>query len=203
MFVTSVTTAAAFLTNYFSNIVILRSFHFWSIHKMISFRCFGIFAAITILVNYIFVITALPAAIILLNRHRIFKDGVRVQLQNSVVSKLKDYGRIIVDGYIYKLPILVYRIHKFIILISFILIIASVYVVAVNPGIRLPENNALQVTILIVIRTNSNQIRFSSFEVIIHSSGSMRTRIDCSTSVLIDSINWMSLLSGEHNKLSK
>ncbi|KAE9550048.1 hypothetical protein FO519_006749 [Halicephalobus sp. NKZ332] len=130
MFVTSATTAAAFLTNYFSNIVILR--------------CFGIFAGITILVNYLFVVTGLPAAIILLNCHRFFKHGIHVEMQDSVFMRIKTCGRIITDWYIYKLPVFVYRIHKFIILISSFLAIISFYVVTVNPGIRLPENNALQ-----------------------------------------------------------
>ena len=55
MFVTSFTTAAAFYANYVSNIT--------------AIRCFGVYAGTAILVNYILMVTWLPAAVVLHERY--------------------------------------------------------------------------------------------------------------------------------------
>ncbi|VDL81928.1 unnamed protein product [Nippostrongylus brasiliensis] len=54
MFLTSFSTAVPFFVNIASNVVV--------------FRCFGLFAGVTILINYILVISLLPAFLILQNR---------------------------------------------------------------------------------------------------------------------------------------
>ncbi|CAB1340180.1 unnamed protein product [Coregonus sp. 'balchen'] len=55
MFVTSFTTAAAFYANYVSNIT--------------AIRCFGVYAGTAILVNYILMVTWLPAVVVLHERY--------------------------------------------------------------------------------------------------------------------------------------
>ncbi|XP_048387886.1 protein dispatched homolog 1 isoform X2 [Stegostoma tigrinum] len=65
MFVTSFTTAAAFYANYVSNIT--------------AIRCFGVYAGTAILVNYILMVTWLPAVVVLHERYLLhfFQCGER------------------------------------------------------------------------------------------------------------------------------
>lgn len=61
MFVTSLTTAAAFYTNLSSQII--------------AVKCFGLFAGTTILTNYLLVITWLPACVVLAEKRPIFSTS--------------------------------------------------------------------------------------------------------------------------------
>uniref|UniRef100_A0A914EL84 SSD domain-containing protein n=1 Tax=Acrobeloides nanus TaxID=290746 RepID=A0A914EL84_9BILA len=130
MFVTSATTAVAFLANYFSNILVLK--------------CFGIFAGITMSTNYLFVITALPASILMLEG-----KCSRCEEATSETITFFKFGRLFIDYtkelYCYKLPRVVHRFSIPITLSTLIIGILAVYAILVDPGIRLPENNPLQV----------------------------------------------------------
>ncbi|KRY70776.1 Protein dispatched -like protein 1 [Trichinella pseudospiralis] len=81
MFVTSATTAAAFFSNLLSPIVVLR--------------CFGLFAGIAILCNYVFTILWLPAVIVLLRRYNCKRDsGCKLNLASRLftVNTMREYG---------------------------------------------------------------------------------------------------------------
>ncbi|KAH7664828.1 DISP1 protein, partial [Aphelenchoides avenae] len=113
MFVTSATTSVAFMTNCVSNIVILR--------------CFGLFAGITILFNYIFVITALPAALLLLERWKYQSppappafDVLSFRCFRRMLLKLHDFQ-------IYVLPAIVYKLRYVLSLASVLLAVFGIY----------------------------------------------------------------------------
>ncbi|KRX22555.1 Protein dispatched -like protein 1 [Trichinella nelsoni] len=81
MFVTSATTAAAFFSNLLSPIVVLR--------------CFGLFAGIAILCNYMFTILWLPAVIVLLRRYNCKRDsGCKLNIASRLftVNTMSEYG---------------------------------------------------------------------------------------------------------------
>uniref|UniRef100_A0A0N5AAH0 SSD domain-containing protein n=1 Tax=Syphacia muris TaxID=451379 RepID=A0A0N5AAH0_9BILA len=133
MLVTSATTAFAFYTNINSNILVLR--------------CFGLYAGTTMILNYIFVITVLPAAIV------VFKPKMRLKNRRLFCAKLRQtccrcfsvvYNQIL-KIFIVWIPQIVRRIRFIIIPLSLGLFALCVYAVAHNPGIRLPQTNPLQV----------------------------------------------------------
>ncbi|KRY41201.1 Protein dispatched -like protein 1 [Trichinella spiralis] len=81
MFVTSATTAAAFFSNLLSPIVVLR--------------CFGLFAGIAILCNYMFTILWLPAVIVLLRRYNCKRDsGCKLNIASRLftVNTMREHG---------------------------------------------------------------------------------------------------------------
>ncbi|KRX36587.1 Protein dispatched -like protein 1 [Trichinella murrelli] len=81
MFVTSATTAAAFFSNLLSPIVVLR--------------CFGLFAGIAILCNYMFTILWLPAVIVLLRRYNCKRDsGCKLNIASRLftMNTMREYG---------------------------------------------------------------------------------------------------------------
>uniref|UniRef100_A0A7E4VIR0 SSD domain-containing protein n=1 Tax=Panagrellus redivivus TaxID=6233 RepID=A0A7E4VIR0_PANRE len=130
MFVTSATTAVAFLTNCFSSILILR--------------CFGIFAAITMLTNYIFVITALPAILIILHDREKCHTGIAPPSASTICAIPGNIIAFIRRVYVYKLPLYVYKIYPFVVAIATFCFIGATIALVWRPGIKLPENNAMQ-----------------------------------------------------------
>ncbi|TKR87257.1 hypothetical protein L596_011684 [Steinernema carpocapsae] len=135
MFVTSATTAVAFFANAASDILVLR--------------CFGIFAGATMFVNYIFVVTALPACIIFLETTakcpdlhakatrwptRQFFSRVAKQISSQTIYFFGDL-----------LPKMISKAYIPVILLFLAITARSTYSVVKTPGIRLPENNPMQI----------------------------------------------------------
>uniref|UniRef100_A0AAF5CYT8 SSD domain-containing protein n=1 Tax=Strongyloides stercoralis TaxID=6248 RepID=A0AAF5CYT8_STRER len=122
MFVTSATTAIAFFCNISSSIVVVK--------------CFGIFAGLTIMVNFFFVISTLPAAIVLINNANKNKRKSILKFVTDKLNQLKakeQFYNLLIKG-------------RFLILLSFIIIfIFTIISIIFYPGITLPRNNPLQI----------------------------------------------------------
>ncbi|XP_014345484.1 protein dispatched homolog 1 [Latimeria chalumnae] len=139
MFVTSFTTAAAFYANYVSNIT--------------AIRCFGVYAGTAILVNYLLMITWLPAVVVLHERYllNLFSCFKRPQQRiydtkscwTSLCQKLHKFlftiseaSRIFFEKV---LPCIVIK-FRYIWLFWFIaLTVGGAYIVCVNPKMKLPS----------------------------------------------------------------
>ncbi|CAH6789619.1 Disp1 [Phodopus roborovskii] len=138
MFVTSFTTAAAFYANYVSNIT--------------AIRCFGVYAGTAILVNYVLMVTWLPAVIVLHERYllNIFSCFRKSQPQaynkscwavvcqkcRRVLFAISEASRIFFEKV---LPCIVIK-FRYLWLIWFLaLTIGGAYVVCVNPKMKLPS----------------------------------------------------------------
>ncbi|KAJ7341042.1 hypothetical protein JRQ81_004712 [Phrynocephalus forsythii] len=139
MFVTSFTTAAAFYANYVSNIT--------------AIRCFGVYAGTAILVNYILMVTWLPAVVVLHERYllNIFscfrKPQARgysnkncwtalCQMFHKVVFVTSEASRIFFEKV---LPCIVIK-FRYIWLVWFLaLTVGGAYIVCVNPKMKLPS----------------------------------------------------------------
>ncbi|KAL7987383.1 hypothetical protein Chor_006302 [Crotalus horridus] len=139
MFVTSFTTAAAFYANYVSNIT--------------AIRCFGVYAGTAILVNYILMVTWLPAVVVLHERYllNIFSCFVKPQARvysnkscwtvlGQVVRKvffaISEASRIFFEKV---LPCIVIK-FRYIWLVWFLaLTVGGAYIVCVNPKMKLPS----------------------------------------------------------------
>ncbi|XP_061751014.1 protein dispatched homolog 1 isoform X2 [Nerophis ophidion] len=140
MFVTSFTTAAAFYVNYVSNIT--------------AIRCFGIYAGTAILVNYILMVTWLPAVVVLHERYlpnvlpcpkpsrqrggfciQMFLAGL-CQKANTFLFRVSEASRIFFEKV---LPCLVIKLRYLWLLWFFGLAVGGAYVVCVNPKMKLPS----------------------------------------------------------------
>ncbi|NXU48505.1 DISP1 protein, partial [Turnix velox] len=139
MFVTSFTTAAAFYANYVSNIT--------------AIRCFGVYAGTAILVNYLLMVTWLPAVVVLHERYllNVFscfkKPQQRVYSQKNcwatlcqtfqkVLFAASEASRIFFEKV---LPCIVIK-FRYVWLFWFLaLTIGGAYIVCVNPKMKLPS----------------------------------------------------------------
>lgn len=138
MFVTSFTTAAAFYANYVSNIT--------------AIRCFGVYAGTAILVNYVLMVTWLPAVIVLHERYllNIFTCFRRPQPQaydkscwtvlcqrcRKVFFAISEASRIFFEKV---LPCIVIK-FRYLWLIWFLaLTVGGAYIVCINPKMKLPS----------------------------------------------------------------
>uniref|UniRef100_A0A8D0DIK2 Protein dispatched homolog 1 n=1 Tax=Salvator merianae TaxID=96440 RepID=A0A8D0DIK2_SALMN len=139
MFVTSFTTAAAFYANYVSNIT--------------AIRCFGVYAGTAILVNYVLMVTWLPAVVVLHERYLLntlscFRKPqasvynnkscwtVLCQMFHKVVFAVSEASRIFFEKV---LPCIVIK-FRYIWLVWFLaLTVGGAYIVCVNPKMKLPS----------------------------------------------------------------
>ncbi|XP_061481106.1 protein dispatched homolog 1 isoform X3 [Rhineura floridana] len=139
MFVTSFTTAAAFYANYVSNIT--------------AIRCFGIYAGTAILVNYVLMVTWLPAVVVLHERYLLNIFSCFRKPQSSVYSNkscwtvlchmfrkvifaVSEASRIFFEKV---LPCIVIK-FRYIWLVWFLaLTVGGAYIVCVNPKMKLPS----------------------------------------------------------------
>ncbi|XP_045393022.1 protein dispatched homolog 1 isoform X1 [Lemur catta] len=139
MFVTSFTTAAAFYANYVSSIT--------------AIRCFGVYAGTAILVNYVLMVTWLPAAVVLHERYllNIFSCFRKPRQQRyrpesrwraawqrcrSALLAVSEASRIFFEKV---LPCLVIK-FRYLWLFWFLALTAGgAYVVCVNPRMKLPS----------------------------------------------------------------
>lgn len=139
MFVTSFTTAAAFYANYVSNIT--------------AIRCFGVYAGTAILVNYILMVTWLPAVVVLHERylvnlftcsrsqHHQMDGTVRFwtslcQMVNRCLLAISEASRIFFEKV---LPCVVIKLRYLWLLWFLAMTVGGVYVVCVNPKMKLPS----------------------------------------------------------------
>ncbi|XP_069559161.1 protein dispatched homolog 1 [Brachyistius frenatus] len=140
MFVTSFTTAAAFYANYVSNIT--------------AIRCFGVYAGTAILVNYILMVTWLPAVVVLHERYlpnmlpcskpphqqsgyctQMFWAGL-CQKANKCLFTVSEASRIFFEKV---LPCVVIKL-RYLWLFWFLgITVGGAYVVCVNPKMKLPS----------------------------------------------------------------
>ncbi|NXY82095.1 DISP1 protein, partial [Alcedo cyanopectus] len=139
MFVTSFTTAAAFYANYVSNIT--------------AIRCFGVYAGTAILVNYLLMVTWLPAVVVLHERYllnifscfrkphqRVYSNKtcwtVLSQVFHKTLFAVSEASRIFFEKV---LPCIVIK-FRYIWLFWFLaLTIGGAYIVCVNPKMKLPS----------------------------------------------------------------
>ncbi|CAJ0592903.1 unnamed protein product [Cylicocyclus nassatus] len=119
MFLTSFSTAVPFFVNIASNVVV--------------FRCFGLFAGVTILINYVLVVSFLPAFLILQRRFC------------ACIPSLPSIGTYFSKSFKEVLPWVVIQ-GRFVWMISLSTVVVVAVVVAVR-DLHLPEYNPLQVFI--------------------------------------------------------
>lgn len=136
MFVTSFTTAAAFYANYVSNIT--------------AIRCFGVYAGTAILVNYILMVTWLPAVVVLHERYlpNVFpcskppphqETGALAgfcQKASRCLFAFSDASRVFFEKV---LPCVVVKLRYLWLLWFLAMTVGGAYVVCVNPKMKLPS----------------------------------------------------------------
>lgn len=140
MFVTSFTTAAAFYANYVSNIT--------------AIRCFGVYAGTAILVNYILMVTWLPAVVVLHERYlpnmlpcskpphqqggcctQMFWAGL-CQKASKCMFTVSEASRIFFEKV---LPCIVIKLRYLWLFWFLAITVGGAYVVCVNPKMKLPS----------------------------------------------------------------
>ncbi|XP_012870425.1 PREDICTED: protein dispatched homolog 1 [Dipodomys ordii] len=139
MFVTSFTTAAAFYANYVSNIT--------------AIRCFGVYAGTAILVNYVLMVTWLPAVVVLHERYllNIFTCFRKPQPQvydnkscwtaacqkcHKVLFAISEASRIFFEKV---LPCIVIKFRYLWLFWFLALTVGGAYIVCINPKMKLPS----------------------------------------------------------------
>ncbi|XP_060048438.1 protein dispatched homolog 1 isoform X2 [Erinaceus europaeus] len=139
MFVTSFTTAAAFYANYVSNIT--------------AIRCFGVYAGTAILVNYVLMVTWLPAVVVLHERYLLGTFGCFLERPQQAfehkscwvaarhrcrraLCAASEASRVFFEKV---LPCLVIRFRYLWLLWFLALTLGGAYVVCVNPKMKLPS----------------------------------------------------------------
>lgn len=139
MFVTSFTTAAAFYANYVSNIT--------------AIRCFGVYAGTAILVNYLLMVTWLPAVVVLHERYllNIFTCFRKPQPQayphkscwaaacragHRALFAVSEASRIFFEKV---LPCIVIKFRYLWLFWFLALTVGGAYIVCVNPKMKLPS----------------------------------------------------------------
>ena len=106
------------------------------------------------ILNYLFVITVLPAAIVLFKKDtgRVSSALSKFSIANRLDRFRSSVSEFVARVFIVWIPDSVEAIRLFVIPLSFVLIGLSVFVIVKKPGIRLPEKNSMQV--LYIIRTS-------------------------------------------------
>uniref|UniRef100_A0A8C1KI68 Protein dispatched homolog 1 n=1 Tax=Cyprinus carpio TaxID=7962 RepID=A0A8C1KI68_CYPCA len=139
MFVTSFTTSAAFYANYVSNIT--------------AIRCFGVYAGTAILVNYILMVTWLPAVVVLHERYLVNlftcsrsqhhqTQGTMpfwtsfFQMVNKCLFSISEASRMFFEKV---LPCIVIKLRYLWLLWFLAMTVGGAYVVCVNPKMKLPS----------------------------------------------------------------
>uniref|UniRef100_A0A914WWK2 Bursicon n=1 Tax=Plectus sambesii TaxID=2011161 RepID=A0A914WWK2_9BILA len=141
MFVTSLTTAAAFYTNIIS--------------KIIAIKCFSIFAGTTMLTNYLLVITWLPSSLVLIEKYRgvmanncmpnfLSKVRHKVSLLASSMTETLTRTSSSTSNLYQLLPYTVTRM-KFVYILAFTTwTTISCFAVVHTPGLKLPRQDFFQ-----------------------------------------------------------
>ena len=134
MFVTSFTTSAAFFAN--------------AISSIISIKCFGVYAGISVLVNYILMITWLPAVVVISEK---YIDVLWEKITNGRLSsfvKIKHVWNLCLQKcssvYTVGIPWLIFKVHLLLVILLVGLGIGMTVVVFHSPGLQLPTTNQFQ-----------------------------------------------------------
>ncbi|KAM9495779.1 protein dispatched homolog 1 [Clarias gariepinus] len=135
MFVTSFTTAAAFYANYVSNIT--------------AIRCFGVYAGTAILVNYVLMVTWLPAVVVLHERYLLnifmcFRSPHQTtsffksmyQNASKCLFTLSECSRVFFEKV---LPCIVIKLRYLWLFWFLVMTGVGAYIVCVSPKIKLPS----------------------------------------------------------------
>ncbi len=143
MFVTSFTTAAAFYANYISNITALQ--------------CFAIYAGTAILINFILMITWIPAVIVIYEKWcsdclvcyspdiYTSKRGLcfyLCKIPYKIYYMISDWSRIFFEKI---LPCLIVKLRYFWILLYGCISLAGILIIFYYPSLKLPSSNEFQV----------------------------------------------------------
>lgn len=99
------------------------------------------------LINYIFVITILPAAIIIMDVNKELEESSQsVSFLGDYFSDIRDSAVNAVERlFAVYIPIIVRYIRIPLVLFALVTFGISLYALIKNPGIRLPEKNSMQV----------------------------------------------------------
>ena len=135
IFVTSFTTAAAFLTNLVSDIA--------------AIQCFGVFAALVIVVNYAIMSTIIPALVIVTERCaasfpcscRVSTFGAFCRIPNTVYSWLMARSRSVIHTAI---PAVIRRVWWFCITVGVAVGLTAVFTIFYKPALKPPTTNEFQ-----------------------------------------------------------
>lgn len=134
MFVTSFTTSTAFFAT--------------SISTIVSIKCFGVYAGTSVLVNYVLMITWLPAVVVISDKYidplweRVTKERF------SSLEKIRIVWNVCLEKlsllYTFVIPWIVSRVHIFLILSFVGLSIGMSVVVFHSPSLQLPTTSEFQ-----------------------------------------------------------
>lgn len=144
MFITNATTAAAFYANYVSDVIVMK--------------CFGVFAGTTMLINYLLIISWLPASLIILERYICTVVPQWIQRYNprfngdcccpskcSFIDTCRSQCRYAVEYFVEHILYVIIEKLKFLWLFSFaVVFVGSLVIVFYKPGVALPKRNPLQ-----------------------------------------------------------
>ena len=143
MFVTSLTTAAAFYVSYVSSITALR--------------CFAIYAGTAVLVNFILMITWIPATIVIHDKwcsvcFSCYQSDIHIRYQRigyyccrlprKIYEAFVDWARIFFEKF---LPYAVVKLRYLWLLIFLTLSVCGLLAIVYYPKLRLPSANAFKV----------------------------------------------------------
>lgn len=137
MLVSSLTTAAAFLANIISDIT--------------AIRCFSIYVGTSVLCNFLLMVTWMPATIVIYEKScnclpccdssMRGKSSALCRIPRNIHKSISNYSRIFFEKI---LPCLVIKLRYFWLLLFGTLGLASVVIVFVYPGIKLPTKEKFQ-----------------------------------------------------------
>ena len=136
IFVTSLSTASAFLANMVSEIT--------------SIRCFGLFSALCIICNFVFMITWVPAVIVLMDKINQFiwkkmNSGICCKRCQECLDKVEKFlSKVTVTVYERFFPFIMEKLWMLWIIISILLGIGGFVVVFAVPKFSLPTSEEFQ-----------------------------------------------------------
>ena len=124
IFVTSFTTSAALFANFVSSITVVR--------------CFAMFAGTAVLINFVFMLTAVPALVILMERgNSRFKGTCKVHPKLVMIAEKVEYGNTVFWSKL--LPNLVIKAWFIFVLLFFSIGVIGIVIVFIAPKLRLSE----------------------------------------------------------------
>ncbi|CDW57446.1 tripartite motif protein containing protein 67 [Trichuris trichiura] len=132
MLITSVTTAAAFFASLTSNVVVIK--------------CFGVFAGTTMLMNYLLVVSFMPASLIILERYinPVYEKWCPKPLIDTV-NKLYSMGAVFSNFFMQiLLPLIIQRLKGYLVGFFSLALVCSFFMVFYKPGLSLPKRNPIQ-----------------------------------------------------------
>ncbi|KRX93977.1 Protein dispatched -like protein 1, partial [Trichinella pseudospiralis] len=131
MLITSVTTAAAFFSSLTSNVIVIK--------------CFAVFAGTTMLMNYLLVVSFMPASLIILERYvnPLYERWCPKRLNTLIVQAYASGA--IASNFLMQicLPFVLQRLRAYVIAAFGLLLALSFFLVFYKPGLSLPKRNPI------------------------------------------------------------